>query len=137
MLRVVVDPNVFVSAIIQPKGISAAVFRAGFAGRYRIIACPVLTDELAEVLQRPKLAPYVSGDDATAFVAAMVGTVEMRTDPESRPVGLRDPADEFLVALAVEAHADLIVSGDRDLLDASITPAVVDPRVLLERLEEH
>jgi len=137
VLRIVVDPNVFVSAVIQPTGTSAAAVRAGFAGRYRIIACPALTDELAEVLQRPKLAAYVSSGDAAALVDAIVGTVEMRRDPESRPVTLRDPADEYLVGLAVEADADLIVSGDRDLLDASVAPDVVSPRGLLERLEEH
>jgi predicted nucleic acid-binding protein len=41
------------------------------------------------------------------------------------------------VALAIEANADLIVSGDRDLLDASVTPATVSPRGLLERLQQN
>jgi len=48
---------------------------------------------------------------------------------------LRDPGDEYLVALAGVVGADLIVSGDRDLLDARTTPMVVTPRVLLARLE--
>ena len=136
MLRVVVDPNVFVSAIIHPSGTSAAAIRAGLASRYRMVACPALVGELTDVLRRPKLAPYVSGEDATAFVDSIIGTVEMHPDPEARPGVLRDPVDEYLVGLAVEANADLIVSGDRDLLDASVPMAVVSPRALLERLAE-
>lgn len=136
MLRVVVDPNVFVSAVIQPAGTSAAAIRAGLTGRYRFIACPSLFGELADVLGRPKLAPYLNAEDMTAFVDAVIGSVEMHENPEPRQGSLRDPADEYLVALALDAHADLIVSGDRDLLDASITLEVVSPRELLERLQQ-
>lgn len=135
MLRVVVDPNVFVSAIIQPNGISAAAVRAGLAGRYRVVACPALVDELAEVLHRPKLASYVSDEDATAFVDSIVGVAEMHNNPKARTGVLRDPADEYLVGLAIDASVDLILSGDHDLLDASVTPEVVSPRGALERVE--
>ena len=69
----------------------------------------------------------MSREDATAFVDSIIGTAEMRPDPEAHPGVLRDPADEYLVGLAVEASADLIVSGDRDLLDASVPIAVVGP----------
>ena len=135
MLRVVVDPNVFVSAEIQPAGTSAAAIRAGLAGRYRFIACPTLIDELAEVLGRPKLAPFVSAEEASELVDSLLGSAEMHDDPPARLAVLRDPADEYLVALAMAASADLIASGDRDLLDASGAPAVVSPRQLLERLQ--
>jgi putative PIN family toxin of toxin-antitoxin system len=135
VLRVVVDPNVFVSAVIQPAGTSAAVIRAGLAGRYRFIACPALVDELAAVLGRPKLSPYVTSEQAASFIDALLGSVEMHDNPPRQRGALRDPADEYLVALAAVANADLIVSGDRDLLDATVTPAVVSPRQLLERLQ--
>lgn len=136
MLRVVVDPNVFVSAIITPNGVSGAAIRAGLAGRYLIIVCPTLVDELTEVLHRPKLAPYVTHDDATAFVDSIAGIAEMHNNPKARSGVVRDPADEYLVGLAIEANADLIATGDRDLHDASVTPDVLGPRELLERIDE-
>jgi putative PIN family toxin of toxin-antitoxin system len=135
VLRVVVDPNVFVSAVIQPAGRSAAAIRAGLAGRYRFIACPTLVEELADVLGRPKLTPYVGPDEATALLDSLLGSAEMHDDPPPQVAALRDPADEYLVALAVAANADLIVSGDRDLLDATVPLVVVSPRQLLERLQ--
>jgi putative PIN family toxin of toxin-antitoxin system len=134
VLRVFVDPNVFVSAVIQPEGTSAAAIRAGLAGHYRFIACPTLVDELADVLGRAKLAPFVSRDEATELVDSTLGSAEMHDDPRPQLAVLHDPADEYLVGLAMAANADLIVSGDRDLLDASVPRAVVSPWQLLERL---
>ena len=135
MLRVVVDPNVFVSAVIQPAGVSAEVVRAGLAGRFRVIVSPALIAELADVLARPKLEPYVTPDEAATLVDAIVGTAEEHDDPGSGARLLRDPGDEYLVALATATGADLVVSGDRDLLEGSVTPSVVTPRELLARLE--
>lgn len=88
------------------------------------------------VLRRPKLARYVSDEDATVFVDSIVGVAEMHNDPTAGTRVLRDPDDEYLVALTTEAQADLIVSGDHDLLEAMIVATVVSPRGLVERLEE-
>jgi predicted nucleic acid-binding protein len=48
---------------------------------------------------------------------------------------LRDPADDYLLALAVACGAEAIVSGDLDLLSLEQTePVVITPRALLERM---
>ena len=135
MLRVVVDPNVFVSAVVKPSGVSAEVVRAGLAGRFRFIISPVLIAELAGVLARPKLQPFITHDAAEAIVDSIVGTSEEHRDPPPGAPRLRDPGDEYLVALATAASADLIVSGDRDLTDAALASTVVTPRQFLEHLE--
>lgn len=135
MLRVVVDPNVFVSGVIQPAGVSAQVIRAGLAGRFRFIVSPALIAELAGVLARPKLQPYVTADEAATLADAIVGAAEEHDDPSIGTRVLRDPDDEYLVALATASGADLIVSGDRDLLEGEVVLAVVTPRELRERLE--
>lgn len=134
MLRVV-DPNVFVSAVIKPSGVSAEVVRAGLAGRFLFIISPALTAELAGVLARPKLRPFITLDAAETFVDSIVGTSEEHRDPTPGARQLRDPGDEYLVALATAARADLIVSGDRDLLDATLTPRVLTPSHLLDQLQ--
>lgn len=134
MLRVVVDPNVFVSGVTQPAGVSAEVVRAGLASRFRFIVSPALIAELAGVLARPKFQRHATADEAATLVDSIVGTAEEHDDPTIVTRLLRDPDDEYLVALATAAGADLIVSGDRDLLDANVTPTVVTPRGLLDRL---
>lgn len=118
MLQVVLDPNVFVSAVVKPDGVSAAVVRAGLAGRFRLVVSPALIAELSSVLRRPKFADYATLDDVSALLDAVFGASERHEDPPAGEPAIRDPADAYLVDLAVAAQVDLVVSGDRDLHDA-------------------
>jgi predicted nucleic acid-binding protein len=60
----------------------------------------------------------------------------MAKDPPGPPAVTRDPGDDYLVALAVGAGADVLVSGDRDLTDVQVAGvSVLTPRAFLERLE--
>ena len=76
MLRVLVDPNVFVSAVVKPDGVSADVVRSGFAGRFRFVTSQVLIDELSSVLVRPKFSSFGTAEDRAAFVNAVAGASE-------------------------------------------------------------
>jgi len=61
----------------------------------------------------------------------------MAEDPPDPPSVTRDPGDDYLVALAVGAGADALVSGDRDLTDltgAGVT--VLTPRGLIDHLDD-
>jgi predicted nucleic acid-binding protein len=48
----------------------------------------------------------------------------------------RDPNDDYLVALAVAAQADALISGDRDLTDLQTPVPILTPRMFLVRLGE-
>ncbi|MEE9259267.1 MAG: putative toxin-antitoxin system toxin component, PIN family [Nitrospinaceae bacterium] len=58
------------------------------------------------------------------------------TNPSPTPV--RDPDDAFVLASALEAKADILVTGDRDLLELGDKAGIkiVDPRTLWEMLEK-
>ncbi len=66
----------------------------------------------------------------------LLGTLgSHHTDPASPPATLRDPGDDYLVALAVAAHAEAIVTGDHDLLDhVALEPPAMTARQACERL---
>jgi putative PIN family toxin of toxin-antitoxin system len=65
VIRVVVDPGVFISALIgSPGNTPDLVMRAFTDDRIQVVASPLLLDELERVLRRPKLAKYV--DDRAA-----------------------------------------------------------------------
>jgi predicted nucleic acid-binding protein len=60
----------------------------------------------------------------------------MAEDPPEPPRITRDPGDDYLVALAVDAGAEVLVSGDRDLIDLDVSGVkVLTPRTFLESLE--
>ena len=136
MTRVVVDPGVFVSALIgQRGGPPDLVVRAMIDDRIQVVASPLLMEELGRVLRRPKFAKYADDLMVSEFVERVSRHAAMAADPADRPAATRDPHDDYLVALARREGVDAIVSGDRDLLDAGLEdPAVWTPRRLVEHL---
>jgi len=87
-----------------------------------MIVSPLLIEEISEVLTRPKFTRWADQGRGAAYVAAFAVRSEFHADPAIGPdPNLRDPEDEYLLALARSANADVLVSVDRDLLDAQIT----------------
>src|ERR1700733_10122383 len=112
-MRSVVDTNVFVSAALKQSSWPGAVIRwiDAFGGLLKSSATEA---QLIEVLQRPyftsKLPPFYLDE-----VLRMLAGAEFVTIGE-RIAACRDPTDDKFLELAVNGHADVIVSGDLDLL---------------------
>jgi uncharacterized protein len=97
--------------------------------RFVMVLSPHLLAELGEVLERPKFERWAGDDRGAAYVAAFAAQSEHHADPQDDAGGhVRDADDDYLVALARATKADMIVSLDRDLLDAQLDGlAVTDP----------
>lgn len=126
-----IDPNVWVSALINPDGAPARVARAVAEGRVSAVVTEQLLEELAAVLLRPRFRRWFTVADASAFVEALRAHCDLRDAPGASSQAVRDPDDDYLVALAEAADA-VIVTGDDDLLDADLTRRTITPRQLLD-----
>ena len=80
----------------------------------------MLLNEVSDVLARTKISRLLPPDAAHRFVADVRGRARHEDDPSITARASRDPGDDYLVALAVEAGVDAIVTGDADLLDLGI-----------------
>ncbi len=123
----------WVSGLINPYGTPARVIQAVLAGQVMAVANQHLLDELATVLARPKFRRWIALADAVASVEALGKEADLRPEPGAVPQCVRDPDDDYLVALGDAAEA-VIVTGDADLLEADLTPPAITPRELLDRL---
>lgn len=118
-MRLVLDTNTAVSGLLWPGGPPGQLIDAAEAGRIELASSPALLAELRDVLSRDKFAKVmaqrnVSAADLFDGYAALVRLVW----PEHTPrVIERDPDDDHVLACAIAAHADLIVSGDRHLTE--------------------
>ncbi|MFI5338129.1 MAG: putative toxin-antitoxin system toxin component, PIN family [Opitutales bacterium] len=112
-MRVVVDTNVFASAALKQSSWPGAVIRwlDKFGG---LLKTTVTEAQVIEVLQRPYLAPLIA-PAAHAWLKNLLATAEAVMISE-RIVACRDPTDDKFLEPAVNGRADLIVSGDADLL---------------------
>ncbi len=136
MKRAVLDPNVLVSAFISQRGGSPdRIVRAWREGAFELVVSPQLIAELTDVLARPKFRLQASEGRAEAYIAALAGDAVTVADPPDPPAVSPDSADDYLIALAQAARADVIVSGDSHLTElADLTPPVVTPREFVAQL---
>lgn len=104
--------------------------------RFTLVVSPLLLEELADALARPKFDRWSSHGRAASDVAGLAARSEHRPDPAVAEPSVRDPDDDYLVALARAERLDVLVSLDRDLLDARLADLVVeDPATFVARLE--
>jgi len=139
VLRAVLDTNVYVAALLSRDGSPATIVRALADGAFDAVVCPTLMAELRTVLARPKIAERVSGETAEQFAAWLERSAVCATEPEAIDPVSPDPGDDYLIALAREAGATFVVSGDAHLLGIALSlPAAIYPAsfaTLLEALE--
>ena len=124
-MRVFLDTNVLVSAFAT-RGLCADLFRH-ILTEHDLITGEVVIIELRRVLRdRIKVpAPVV-----TAIEQLLREQIVVPKPSEPHPLPIRDPDDRWVLASAVAGKADVIVTGDSDLLEvASQSPIpIVDPR---------
>jgi putative PIN family toxin of toxin-antitoxin system len=112
-MRLVVDTNVLVSAALKETSWPAGTVR--WLGKYDGLLKSAATEKEAfAVLQRPRLAPKITPPflDGLRRLFAAAELVQIA----ERVTACRDPKDDKFLELAVNGHADVIVSGDADLL---------------------
>ncbi len=121
MLRVVLDTNIFVSSLLVKEGLSAQVLDAWRERKFLLATSPTLVSEIQSTLNYPRIRRKynITNKDITQLITllaedALVVPGDIETASGSVP---DDPADEAVLACALDAEADLVVSGDRHLLD--------------------
>lgn len=112
---IVLDTNVFISAILRRRSTPAKVFDLALDHLIPLVSWKVLNEYVSR-LDRPKFDRYVSKETRLAHVQTFLrGAIAI--EPEEEITACRDPDDDKFLSLAVAGDAALIVSGDRALLD--------------------
>lgn len=115
-LRVGLDTNVVLSALVFGGGQAGQLRRAWQAGAFVPLASAVTVQELVRVLAYPKFAlTRAAQDELLADFLPYAQTVRMPQPPPPVPE-CRDPLDVPFLQLAVAGQAQRLVSGDKDLL---------------------
>jgi len=128
-VRVCLDTNVLVSAFAT-RGLSSDLVRLVLLEHDLVIPDCVAT-ELDRILVK-KLE--VSDDALAAYHRVLARAARTSTPIDFDPVGLGDPDDERVLASALAAEVDVLVSGDRHFLNnADLCPVrVLNPRAFWE-----
>ena len=116
LVRVVVDTNVWISALVNPDGAPARLLNAVLAGRVRLILSRPLISEIQRVVRRERIRRRIALSDVELdryFAAMSKGSVVVSIDGNLRLC--RDPKDDPSLETAIVGGAHYIVSRDEDL----------------------
>jgi putative PIN family toxin of toxin-antitoxin system len=112
--RIVVDTNVYVSRLLRPSSVPGkAVARAWLEATTLVSSATLM--ELEAVLGRAKFAPYIHPGSLELFLKQLRSIADL-IQIVSTIRACRDPHDDKFLEVAVDGRADLIVTGDQDLL---------------------
>lgn len=111
-MRVVLDTNILLSALINPGGSPARIYEAWKLGRFELLTSAEQLDELGRVTRYPTIRPLVTVSEAGRMIN-QIRALATLVAPSRAPAVSADAADDFLFAIAGSAAADYIVTGDK------------------------
>lgn len=112
--RLVVDTNLLISAILLSHSVPREVVDRALEESVLLFSEATM-EELAEVLLRPKFDRFVSRDEREIFLGQLESAAELV--PVIQVVReCRDPKDDKFLEVALNGRADVIVTGDADLV---------------------
>jgi len=130
-MKVVVDTNVLISGVFF-GGMPSRVLEAWRDGRIGLVVSPEILEEYRRVGE--ELAAQFPGVSLAPLLTLLVMTAEITEAPELPEQVSRDPDDDKFIACALAGDCQLIISGDKHLLEVSGYQGVkvVAPREFLE-----
>jgi putative PIN family toxin of toxin-antitoxin system len=125
--RAVLDPNVFVSALLNPTRTPSLLLEQAHGAGFELVVSPLLLSELERVLLRKKFRRYATVDEVKDYLEFIRRLATIVPDPDGpAPIASPDPDDNYLIALAYSQKA-VLVSGDSHLLEIASGAPICAP----------
>ena len=139
MLRAVLDANVFVSAALRPSSVPGRILEHFLVQRsFEMVVTPEIVAEVQRALGYPRVRARIApGLDAEEWLLDVVALADLVADSGAAAGASRDRDDDRYLSAALEGGAEVVVSGDDDLLAVGEHEGVlvVTPRTFLGLLQ--
>jgi putative PIN family toxin of toxin-antitoxin system len=113
-MRVILDTNVLLGALISPYGAPETIYRAWRAGRFELVTSETQLEELRRVSRYPKIKAILPAHRIGTMVNNMHRALVLNELPAlGDEIQIDDPNDGFLLSMALASDADYLVTGDR------------------------
>ena len=119
MIRVVIDANTLVSAIInKPFSVSQEIYQNFINKHFLLIVSPSLLAEVEDVLNRDRVMKlHKHSTENLQKIISELASLSYVVPGKTEIKVVRDPDDDKIISAALEGRADYIISRDKDLLD--------------------
>jgi len=116
-LTVVLDVNILASAAVSENGLPRVVVRKGLQKKYRLVSSRHIFKKLDDTFQKPYFAARLTQQARKDYLALLEEKSQREApDPTVRGVA-PDLEDDLVLGTVVAAQADVLVTGDKGLLD--------------------
>ncbi|WP_153075386.1 putative toxin-antitoxin system toxin component, PIN family [Paraburkholderia bonniea] len=113
-MRVILDTNVLLGALISPHAPPDVIYCAWRAARFELVTSMTQLDELRRASRYPKLKVILPAHRIGTMVNNMQRAIVLDALPAlPENIEANDPNDTFLLAMALAGEADYLVTGDR------------------------
>ena len=125
-MRVMIDTNIIISAALFPNGKAAQALNKALLPPYEPLLCDYVISELLRIFR--KKFPDKQRELEEFLISALTSVRTVTTPLEEIPVEkeIRDSKDRPILRAALNEHAELFLTGDKDFLESSVR----DPRII-------
>ena len=110
-MRVILDSNILLSALISPIGPPHRIYEAWRAKKFELATCSIQIEEIRRASRYAKLRDVLTPREVGRMINDLHGALKI--DVLSRDHETTDPDDAWLLALAEAARVDYLVTGDK------------------------
>lgn len=113
-MRVILDTNVLIAALISRHSPPETIYRAWRSGRFDLVTSRLQLDELRRISRYPKLKAILPNHRIGTMINNLDRAIMLDQIP-TLPEGVEaaDPDDNFLLSMVLASDADFLVTGDR------------------------
>ena len=127
-MRVLIDTNVLISAALNPNSVPSQAYRKAASYPNRGLICEQNVDELKRIFNKKFPSRLATLDK---FLSTALLTLELVPTPSDEMAAeslIRDVKDRPILRAAIEAQADVLLTGDKDFLESGVEhPAIMIP----------
>lgn len=120
MIKVLIDTNIIISAALSDKGTPFAAYMKAVTYPYRGVVCDQNIDELRKVFNRKFPSKIYLLDRFLAIALTVLQVIETPVIEVAQEQTVRDVKDRPILRAAVSADVDILLTGDKDFLEAGI-----------------
>lgn len=113
---VLIDTNVWISALINPSGLPTSIERAWIEHKFNVVVSPYLLGELAEVLTRPRIKEkyHLTKAEIAKFIR-LINESSIKVIPSGSMHICRDIFDDIVLETAILGKAKYLITRDDDI----------------------
>lgn len=132
-MRILIDTNVLISAALNPDGIPFQAYKKAASYTIRGLICEQNVDELKRIFNKKFPTKLAALDKFLSIALVTLELISVPDDEVSEELLIRDVNDRPILRAAINAKADILLTGDKNFLESEIeNPSIITPAEFIE-----